>query len=56
MHDDSSSIEGGSDLPIYLIHGKEDGVVPFAHGKALCELLKANRSKGFPPFGQMVSR
>ena len=37
-------------LPIYLIHGKEDEVVPFTHGEGLYELITSKRKKGFPPF------
>ena len=37
-------------LPIYLIHGKEDEVVPFTHGEGLYELIMSKRKKGFPPF------
>ena len=46
----SSVLRGSHDLPVYLIHGKEDEVVPFEHGKALYELIMDKRGKGFPPF------
>mmetsp|Transcript_15704 Transcript_15704/g.33193 ORF Transcript_15704/g.33193 Transcript_15704/m.33193 type:complete len:704 (+) Transcript_15704:181-2292(+) len=37
-------------LPVYLMHGKEDEVVPFAHGVGLYQLMLNKRKKGFPPF------
>lgn len=37
--------------PIYLIHGKEDEVIPFSHGKELYEAILMTRGgKAFPPF------
>ncbi len=37
-------------LPIYLIHKKEDDVVPLSHGEGLYRLMVERRSSDFPPF------
>eukprot|EP00571_Detonula_confervacea_P006922 CAMPEP_0172320182 /NCGR_PEP_ID=MMETSP1058-20130122/39872_1 /TAXON_ID=83371 /ORGANISM="Detonula confervacea, Strain CCMP 353" /LENGTH=526 /DNA_ID=CAMNT_0013035395 /DNA_START=194 /DNA_END=1774 /DNA_ORIENTATION=+ len=57
MHRHSSSststpdFQLGYKLPIYLIHGTDDEVVPFNHGEALYELIMDKRKrKHFPPF------
>ncbi|KAL7524538.1 hypothetical protein ACHAXR_000615 [Thalassiosira sp. AJA248-18] len=37
-------------VPIYLIHGMDDEVVPILHGRLLHHLLMDKKTKGFPPF------
>lgn len=51
-HDSSSqSSDGlGYTLPIYLMHGKDDKVIPFSHGEVLRGLIMERRKKSFPPF------
>ena len=59
VHAATSSVvlAGGDDgrpsgwrLPIYLLHGTEDGVIPICHSVGLYEMMMSQRHKCFPPF------
>ena len=45
-----SSGNPGHGLPLYFIHGKQDTVVPVAHGGELNAMLMKERRRGFLPF------
>ena len=40
----------GWNIPMYLIHGTEDDVVPIIHSKVLYGMIMTRRTKGFPAF------
>ena len=40
---DNESFVRQSDLPIFVIHGRQDQIVPFSHGKKLAELSRRGR-------------
>lgn len=46
---------GALDLPILLLHGEEDEVIPFAHGQRLAEAAKAADFIDFPEMGHELA-
>lgn len=52
---DNAAKIGNLDLPLFIMHGREDRVVPFEHGKALAGLAKSAAFRPFDSYGHELS-